>query len=133
VTLSSTERIQRTERLLEISRALSTSLDLEPFLHSLIVAASELAACETASILEPEEGGEQLHFLAVPRRHRDSLKSIKVPVGSSVAGWVFASGQPAVVPDVAADSRHFKGADKAADFITRSLMAAPITFQGEKL
>ncbi len=133
VTLPSTERIQRTERLLEISRTLSASLDLEPFLHSLIVAASDLTGCETASILEPEEGGEQLHFLAVPGRHRDLLKSVKVPVRSSVAGWVFENGQPAVVPDVAADPRHFKGADKAADFITRSLMAVPITFQGEKL
>jgi signal transduction histidine kinase len=52
---------------------------------------------------------------------------------SSVAGWVFENGQPAVIPDVEAESRHFKGADRAADFITHDLMAVPITFQGEKL
>jgi signal transduction histidine kinase len=34
---------------------------------------------------------------------------------------------------VTAEPRHFKGADTAADFITHSLMAVPITFQGGKL
>ncbi len=133
VTLSSIERFQCTERLLEISRTLSACLELEPFLHSLIMAAGELTGCETASILEPEGDSEVLHFLAVQDLHRDLLKSVKVPVQSSVAGWVFENGQSTVVPDVAAEPRHFKGADKAADFITRSLMAVPITFQGEKL
>ena len=59
------------ERLIEISRTLSASLDMEPLLHSLIAAASELTGCETTSILEPEEGGEQFHFLALPWFHRD--------------------------------------------------------------
>jgi len=133
VNLSSTRRIHVMERLLEISRTLSASLELEPFLHSLIAAACELARCETASILKPEEGGEQLSFVTMPWFHRDLLKSVKVPMGASVAGWVFKNGQPAVVPDVAVEPRHFKGADKAADYITHSLMAVPITFQGEKL
>ncbi|MGB8212735.1 MAG: GAF domain-containing sensor histidine kinase [Anaerolineales bacterium] len=132
-TLSSAERTHRMERLIEISRTLSASLDMEPLLHSLIAAASELTGCETASILEPEEGGEQFHFLALPWFHRDLLKSVKVPVQTSVAGWVFENGQPAVVPDVTAEPRHFKGADKAADFVTHSMMAVPIACQGEKL
>ena len=132
-TLSSGERAHRMERLIEISRTLSTSLDLEPFLGSLIAAASELTGCETASILELEASGEQLHFLALPWFHDELLKQLKVPVLTSVAGWVVENGQAAVVPDVNAEPLHFKGADQAANFVTRSLMAVPITFQGEKL
>jgi signal transduction histidine kinase len=131
--LSSAERTKRLERLLEISRTLSASLDLEPFLHSLISVASELTGCEAASILELEEDGEQLRFLALPWFHRDVLKVVKVPLQSSVAGWVIENGQPAVVPDVTMEPRHFKGADLATEFATRSLMAVPITYQGEKL
>ena len=131
--LSSTERIQRMERLLEMSRKLSASLELEPFLQSILAAASDLTGSETASILAPEEGGEQLRFLALPWFHRDLLKSIKVPLQTSLAGWVFEQGQPVIIPDVAAEPRHFKGADTAADFITHSLMAVPVTFQGGKL
>ena len=86
-TLSSAERTHRMERLLEISRTLSASLDLEPFLQSLIAAASELTGCETASILEPEEDGEQLHFLALPWFHRDIIE-IRQSSGADQCGRV---------------------------------------------
>ena len=131
--LSSVDRTRRSERLLAISRTLSASPDLQTFLDKLIAAAGELTGCETASILELEQDVEQFHFLAVPWFHHDLLKSVKVPVQASVAGWVLQNEKPAVVPDVSAEPRHFKGADKASNFVTRSLLAVPITFQGEKL
>jgi signal transduction histidine kinase len=131
--MTSNERLQRAERLLEITRTLSASLELEPFLHSLISAASELTHCEVASILAVEEGGKELSFLALPWFHREALKPVKVPIEGSVAGWVIQNGQPAVVPDVSTERRHFKGVDQAVDFTTRSLLAVPIIFQGERL
>jgi signal transduction histidine kinase len=131
--MATNERIQRLERLLEISRTLSASLDLEPFLQALISAASELTGCELASILELEEGGEHLRFLAAPWFHREVLKTVKVPLNGSVAGWVLQNSQPVVVPDVAAEARHFKEVDQAAEFKTRSILAVPIIYQGETL
>jgi len=132
-TLPSGKRSYRLERLIEISRAMSTALELEPFLDALIATAGELTGCETASILELEEDGDQLRFLAVPKFHQDLLKPVKVPMQASVAGWVLEHGQAAVIPDVIAEPLHFKGADQATNFVTRSLAAVPITFQGEKL
>jgi len=129
---SSGEHTHRMERLIEISRTQSAALDLEAFLGSLVIAASELTGCETASILELEEDGEQLHFLAVPWFHQNLLKPVKVPRQNSVAGWVLENGRAAVVPDVSAEPLHYKGADQASNFVTRSLMAVPINFQGEK-
>ena len=128
-----TKHIQRLERLLEINRSLSASLELEPFLHSLISAATELTGCELASILELDEGGEELRFLALPWFHQEPLKMVKVPLQNSVAGWVLQNGQPAVIQDVAADPRHFKDVDQASGFGTRSIMAVPIIYQGETL
>ena len=124
---------QHLERLLEISHTLSASLDLEPFLHSVISAAADLTGCELASILEMEEGGEQLHYLALPWFHLDALKTVRVPLQASVAGWVFLNGKPAVVPDVSIEPRHFKGTDQVGGFVTRSLMAVPIIYHGETL
>jgi signal transduction histidine kinase len=127
------ERNQRLERLLEISRTLSVSLDLEPFLQSLISNAADLTGCEVASILELDKTEDQLYFLALPKVHQDLLKTVKVPLHTSVAGWVFQNAQPIVVPDAAAEPRHFKGVDLAAGFVTRSLLAVPIIFHGETL
>lgn len=122
----------RTQRLLEFCRTLSASLDLEALLHALISAASELTGSEAASVLEAEEGGEGLRFLALPWFHRDALKSVSVPLQSSIAGWVFQNKQP-VAAEVGSDPRHFKGVDQAAEFVTRSLAAVPILYMGESL
>lgn len=119
------ERFQRLERLLEISRSLSTMLELDPFLQSLISAAADLTNCEAAWILELDEGRDQLRFLALcsvlepgpPGRNLDSLsrapsgnrdyhagngitmKTAKFPLQTGAAGWVFQNGQPAVAPE----------------------------------
>ncbi len=121
------------ERLLEISRSLSAALDLEPFLQTVISAAAELTGSEVASILELESGSEYLRFLAAPWFHRDSLKNVRVPLQASIAGWVYQNAKAVVVPDTGAEKRHFKGADEAADFHTRSLLAMPIIYKGETL
>ncbi len=126
-------RIRQMERLLEISRTLSTTLDLEPFLQSVISAAAELTGSEVASILELESGSDHLRFLAVPWFHREALKNVRVPLQNSVAGWVYQNAKAVVVPDVSAEKRHFKGADEAADFQSRSILAMPIIYKGETL
>jgi signal transduction histidine kinase len=131
--MTGSERLRRAERLLEITRDLNRAMDLEPLLHRIIAAASELTHCEAASILAVEDGGKELAFLALPWFHREALKPVKVPIAASIAGWVIQNGQPAVVPDVSAERRHFKGADQAVDFTTRSLLAVPIVFHDERL
>jgi signal transduction histidine kinase len=131
--MDNTDRIQRMERLLELGRTLSLSAEIEPFLQSLIAAASELTASELASVLEIEDTGDQFHFLAVPWFHREALKTIKVPVRGSVAGMAFQDVKPITVTDTAAVSHHFKGADLAAEFQTRSILAVPIVYKGETL
>lgn len=133
IVLPVSEPGQRLDRLLEVIRLLGTSLNLETFLDTLISTASELTGCEVASILELDDGGKQLRFTATPWFHRDLLKGIKVPLETSLAGLALQNRQPVVAPDISAESRHFKGADQAARFATRSLMAVPIIYHGEKL
>jgi signal transduction histidine kinase len=131
--LSASEPNQRFERLLDVTRSLSVSLNLDTFLDELISAAAELTGCEVASILELDEDGGQLCFAALPWFHRELLKLVKVPLESSVAGWVFKNSRPVIANDITTEARHFKGADQAAKFATRSLMAVPIIFQGKTL
>jgi hypothetical protein len=114
VAFSSTKRILRTDRLLEMSCTLTTAFKLEPFPYTIRAAAGELTGGETDSSLEPEEDGEPMHFPALPLCQRNILKSVKVPLHSSVGGWVPGHWKPALIPDVTTDLRYFKGADNAA-------------------
>jgi signal transduction histidine kinase len=129
--MSETDPDQRLERLLELTRALSLSDEIEPFLQSVIAAASELTGSEVASILEVQDTGDHFRFLAAPWFHRDSLKAVKVPLQGSVAGLAYQNVKPAIVNDVSSVAHHFKGADRAAEFQTRSVLAVPLIFRGE--
>lgn len=129
--MTAAERLKRLERLLEVTRNLSAALDLEPFLQSIVSVACELTESETASILELDESGQALRFLAVPFFHRDVLRGVQVPLEGSVAGWTIQNAQPLIVPDAAADKRHFKEADRHSGFSTRNLLAVPILFRGQ--
>ncbi len=135
------QRNQRLERLLEISHGLSTSLELEAFLGLVISAATELTGCEAASILELDEGEDQLRNLAHSGSERDTSKMVDDPLQTSIAGWVILNGQPAVSPeghwdggvDSATVPHAFKDADEGSGLTTRSLIAVPIIFHGETL
>lgn len=129
--MATAERLKRLERLLEVTRNLSAALDLEPFLQSIVSVACELTESETASILELDETGQTLHFLAVPFFHKDVLRGMQVPLEGSVAGWTIQNAQPSIVADAAADKRHFKEADRHSGFSTRNLLAVPILFRGQ--
>ncbi len=66
----SNERMLRFERLLEVMRVLGVTLELEPFLQTVISAAIELTGSEAASILEFDESSETLRFLSAPGINR---------------------------------------------------------------
>ena len=129
----SNERMLRFERLLEVTRVLGTTLELEPLLQTVISAAIELTDSEAASILEFDESSEALRFLSAPWYHQDVLRTIKVPVDGSAAGWVYRNVKPLHIPDTKADPRHFSAVDFAAAFETRSLLAVPLLVRGKPL
>ena len=76
-------------RLLEVTRNLSATVDLETYLQSILSAATELTESETASLLEYDETAQEFFFRYVPWFHRDSLKDARVPLTGSAAGWAF--------------------------------------------
>ena len=98
--MTTNERIDHLERLLEVVRGLTTAPDLESFLQTIINEATELTNSELASILEYDETAEELRFLAMHWFERDLLRPMGVPLEGSAAGWVYRRGQPLIIQDV---------------------------------
>ena len=129
--MTTNQRIDHLERLLEVVRGLTTAPDLEAFLQSIISEATELTNSELASILEYDETAEELRFLAVQWFQRDMLRPLGVPLEDSAAGWVYRKGQPLIIQDVKVDKRHFKVIDRITKHVTHSLAAVPLMVRGE--
>ena len=124
------DRVKLLERLFEITRSLSSSVDVETYLQSILSAATELTESESASLLEYDEVSKEFSFKFIPWFHRDAVSSAKVPLNGSVAGWVFLNVIPLAIDDVANDSRHYTKIDNLASFKTKSLLGVPLILHG---
>ena len=129
--MTTNERIDHLERLLEVVRGLTTAPDLESFLQTIINEAIELTNSELASILEYDESAAELRFLAMHWFEHDLLRPVGVPLSGSAAGWVYRRGQPLIIQDVKLDQRHFKVVDHLTKHETHSLVAVPLIVRSE--
>ena len=119
-------RLARYERLMEISRILSSTLHIEALLEHIVRAAAELTDSQAASILLVDRQTDTLRFEAAIDVMGFSLSSIEVPREGSIAGWVVTHGEPLVIADVSVDPRWASQVDKASGFVTRNLIGAPM-------
>jgi signal transduction histidine kinase len=124
---------QRLERLLEISRTLSATLDLQDLLNTIIEVAQELTLSEGASLLLYDQASKELRFEASPGHQREDLQSIAVPLDASVAGWIFTNASPMVIQDAREDPRVYRKVDKKLGFETHSILGVPLIVKGEPL
>lgn len=119
-------RITELERILEISRELTSVLKLEPLLRKILATAAELIDGEGASILLLDAHTGELRFLAAFGGASEKVVEINIPVEGSLAGTILTSRQPLIIPDAQADPRMFREVDRHTGFVTRSLLGVPL-------
>ncbi|MFL6337489.1 MAG: PP2C family protein-serine/threonine phosphatase [Pyrinomonadaceae bacterium] len=116
--------------LLEITRKISRSLDLEEVLAQVMDTLDQLLPYDAAGIYiirrDPHisEGGTSslvFHAEAVRGYDIEELMELRLRLGQGLIGWVAQNGEGVVVPDVREDARYVN-ARKA----TRSEVVAPI-------
>ena len=97
------DELRDLERLAEVTRAASR-LELEPYLQMVIAAASELTGSEVAAVLEFDERGKSLRFLAVPPAYLAARHSPPIPVDESAAAWAIKHCAPLRIPNPGTES-----------------------------
>lgn len=118
------KRLERYRRLIEISRDLASTLDLDPLLNRIVRAASDITDAEAASILLYDQAGRQLYF-QVATNMDPMMRGLAVPM-DSIAGWIVTNRKSVRSGDVHDDKRHFKNAAQTLSFETRSLLGIPL-------
>jgi signal transduction histidine kinase len=124
--------LARYERLLEISRSLSATLNLNDLLDQIVRAACELTDSEAASILLIDPRTGNLRFEAATDVQNNLLRSseeyetLVVPLEGSIAGWIVTHGEPLIIADTAREPRHFGHVDATIGFRTRNLLGVPL-------
>lgn len=116
----------RYERLMEISRQLTSILDLGTLLNRIIRAAVELTDVEDASILLIDQSTGELRFEAALRMSPGAMEALVVPMEGSLAGWVVLHGEPVLVEDTRNEPRFFRRVDDTLGNSTRNLLGVPM-------
>jgi Nif-specific regulatory protein len=123
---------QRLERLIEINRLISSTLDPYQLLSIILDKARDLFDVEGCSLLivEPETGDLLFHTI---EGGSDQLQQTRLKAGQGIVGWVVNHRQSVVVNDVSKDERFYGGIDRQVGFRTQSIMCVPMQFRGKVL
>ncbi len=118
--------------LFEIARSFSSVTDLDLLLKKISAAAEKLTQSEASSVMLLDDAKEFLYFKSAGGEKSSIVKTIKVPVGQGIAGWVAQNGQPLLIEDVSKDARFSAAAvDDKSGFTTRSILCVPLFVSGD--
>ncbi len=121
-----TERLDGYRRLIEISRDLASTLDLNVLLERIVRAAAEVVRSEEASILLYDNLTRQLYFQVDTSVEEPSTRGAVVPLDGSIAGWIVLNRKSVRTTDAQEDPR-FKGyADGMDGQPIQSLLGVPL-------
>ena len=123
---SSNGLLERYQSLLEISRNLASTLDLETLLNHIAQAASDLSNAQAASILLYDEIKQVLYFDAATNLEEPLMRGLIVPVENSLAGWIVTHRQPLIISDTQKDPRHYANIAKSTNVTTTSMLGVPL-------
>ncbi len=129
-----TRSVEELEALAEVSRAISSTLDLQTVLTTIAARAVELSGTNGGVIYEYDETAEEFHLTAtyhVEEALIETLRASAVPLGESAVGRAAASRAPIQVPDILEEG-HFV-APQARPILARigyrSLLAIPLLLE----
>jgi signal transduction histidine kinase len=129
--LTRTTLLSRYQHLIEISRDLASTLDLDTLLYRIVRVAADLSQAEEASILLYDEVKKELRFQAATNLDNPAIRGLRVPVKQSVAGWIVKHQKPIIIEDVKNDERHFGHVNQESALTTKSLLGVPLINKGE--
>ncbi len=110
----------------DVARTLTTSLDLELILLAIMDKMANFFGPERWSLLMVDEAAKDLYYAIAVGEDSDSLRGLRVPLGQGVAGWVAATGNPLVVPNVSLDPHWSTFARNHPDLDIHSIACVPI-------
>ncbi|MGE5723765.1 MAG: GAF domain-containing protein, partial [Acidobacteriota bacterium] len=110
----------------DVAKALTSSLDLDSILQTIMEKMAEYFRPDTWSLLMVDEERDELYFAIAVGDAAQSLKDMRLKVGEGIAGWVARHGEGLVVPDVYNDQRFARRVDEMTKWETRSIICLPL-------
>ncbi len=116
-----TQQIRDLQKVLDITRAMVATKDLDGLLALIVERGMELLRSERATMFLYDEGPDEL-----VSRIAAETDEIRIPAGSGIAGAAARSGKVVNVSDAYADDRFNPAIDRKTGFRTRNILSIPM-------
>ncbi len=125
-----TQSVEKLTALGEVSRAVTSTLDVETVLDTIVSHASQLAGADGCSIFEYDEGAEQFQLRAT---HNDdaafvaALRAVPLRKGEGLMGRAAEMREPIQIPDISQPGAYRSSVrDTLIRFGYRALLSVPL-------
>lgn len=126
-----TGRLEELNTLSEISRAITSSLDLEEIVKLTIKQVHESWHIEASSLWWIDDTGRNLKVIANVGTPSDILSNMILPINEGIVGAVASNGKWIYTNDVSTHPLHYRKADELTGFETRSILCVPLVYRGQ--
>src|SRR5512145_1895194 len=113
-------------RVIEISRDLASTLDLDILLNDIVHASADITHAEAASILLYDDTARQLYFQVATNIDEPTMRGFIVPLDKSIAGWIVSNRKSVRIDDAHKDNRFYSGVEQTIGQSTKSLLGIPL-------
>jgi signal transduction histidine kinase len=113
-------------RLIEISRDLASTLDLDTLLDDIVRASADITHAEAASILLYDDTARQLYFQVATNIDEPTMRGLVVPLEKSIAGWIVTNRKSVRIDDAHKDLRFFSDVEQTVGYSTKSMLGIPL-------
>src|SRR5229473_3331353 len=125
-TTAADRKVQELSIFHDVAKALTSSLNLDSILQTIMEKMAEYFRPDTWSLLMVDEERDELYFAIAVGSASETLKNVRLKVGEGIAGWVAKHGERLIVPDVLNDPRFAKRIDEVTKWETRSIICVPL-------
>jgi PAS domain S-box-containing protein len=140
ITLRDVTREKRDARinqaLFRIAKALHLHRGLDERLKLVTEEVQDLMGVEGASVILLDEEKKEFYFRESVYDDDETgrkMKEIRFPADKGVAGHVYRTGEPLIVPDTSKDPHFFIQVDEKAHYQTRSMLDVPLQIQNRMI
>ncbi|MDE2312772.1 MAG: GAF domain-containing protein [Elusimicrobia bacterium] len=117
--------------LFSIAGSFNSNMDLDTLLRHIGAEAEKLLDSEASAIMLLTDDRKNLFFRVASGDKARAIRTMTLPLGQGIAGWVATNRKIEIVNDVKNDARFTGRFDKASGFETRSVLCVPMFFKGD--
>ncbi len=115
--------LHRMGAFLELSRTISGTLSIQEMLNRTCQLVADILGAERCTIFLHDPKAEELFTKA---SMDPTMSEIRFPDSAGIAGHVFQSGRPLLIPDAYRDHRFNPEVDRRTGFLTRDIVTVPV-------